>query len=575
MDNINLIEDYLPAYEELAQEDLYSTRERLVNYINTKFNDIDTVPNTVIGDLIVTPQAYTITAIEEGLNRILSDLNAENIANGIIYNCEFAKNWMSNFVNGPMFYKPASGVIRLYFSEAKNIVIDRSTQFKIGNDIFTLYLPYQGQFTTYLPGTSVPSEENGATLLDSGSGTYFCDVPVIGETNTAADTDAEPQNITAGTVASLSVNIDSLINAVALVDFDTGYTSKTPQEMAQLLKYTVYSASLNTRMGAIKFVKQACPFSESVYPILNGDKEALRCYRNQYGTATGCMDLYVRSKAYEFTETQTIRLYLSADKSAWEGTWSYTGQPYHIESITSDAAPELINIDSTITSTNTKNLGALAAYTPYEHFEIRIPDTLDEVGNSIYNPGVEELDGGGYKVYAEFKITYQTDPLLPSIAQTIENRDNAPINTSIMVRGFIPVVIDKFEIVYVREAGVVPDLETALTDVKYYLANLGAPDVYSDGEIARIMKSAGVKYMKNVNVQARIQWSIADKISNYEGIIEDVPTEPEITTSDGLRVSYPADGAVITPDTMYACSVRNIRYYLMENAVSFNEVKDI
>jgi hypothetical protein len=51
----------------------------------------------VIGDLIVTPQAYVITALEEGVSKILSDVSLENVSNGIVYNCDFVKQYLKNF----------------------------------------------------------------------------------------------------------------------------------------------------------------------------------------------------------------------------------------------------------------------------------------------------------------------------------------------------------------------------------------------------------------------------------------------------------------------------------------------
>ena len=78
-----------------------------------------------------------------------------------------------------------------------------------------------------------------------------------------------------------------------------------------------------------------------------------------------------------------------------------------------------------------------------------------------------------------------------------------------------------------------------------------------------------------VRVKAHVQWSVAQKINDYAGNIVDVPQEPIINTSAGLRVEYPAPTYQIEATDMYACSTRNIRYYLMENSVTFNEVKEM
>lgn len=559
----------MPDYAELQQPQLYEARERLVDFVRVKFSDVDVVPNTVVGDLIVTPQAWTVAAIEEGLSRVLSDLCTENIANGIVYNCDFVTKWLSNFANGPQFVRPMSGVIRLVFNTSDSIILDRSTQFRIRDSIFTIYLPYNGSFNIYPPGNVVPEGTNGAVLIDTGSQTYFCDVPVIGETVATGG-----QTVTASSEAEISVYLEHLTNASALTDFDPGYTEHSVVDMAKLARTTTYSASLNSRTGAIRYIQEACPFTESVYPIISGDRECLRSYRNTTGTAAGCMDLYVRSKSYEFTERQTLRLYFNSDTDAWEGEWPYVGQPYHLESVTCMALPAVTDIPCKIVSSSTNGLCGMATYTPAERFFISIPDTKGTDGNSIYMPRVVEEEGA-VRQYVDFILTYQTDPMLLSIAQTAENKDYAPINVSIMTRGFIPVIIDNFEVEYTRQAGVVPDLEYATKNIKIYLSGIGAPDVFAEGEIARIMQEAGAKYTKRINVAAHVQWSIATHIVDLEGDVVPVPTTPAITTSAGLRVSYPDDEAVISPTEMYACSVRNIRYYLMEHSVKFKEVKDI
>lgn len=586
MDKLNFIETYVPDYAELTQSDLYATRERLVNYLRIKFDDVDVVPNTVVGDLIVTPQTYTITALETGLDRLLSDLNLANLAENKVFNCNVARTWVRNFVSNEQLNLKASGVIRLMFSDNNVKVLPRSTQFVFnGQDIFTIYLPELGDFIIRKVGDIPPAGTNGTTLIDTGSGTYYCDVPVVGETGALADviTDITTEGevtynsttgraIEAGTSCTLNIKLDKLTAANALKDFDPGYRSFTIQGLAQYAQKTIYAAALTTRTGAIRFTELLCPFTESVYAICTGDKEMLRTYHNAYGVSSGCLDLYVRSKNYEFTETQVIRLFLTGDKAYFEGPWNYVGQPYHIESIRHSATAHVLNIPNVvITSTNQAGLGALAAYTPHECISIAVPALTDENGDFIYPVYIDEAG----RKYTDFNITYQTDPTFRAIASTIDSPDNRAVNTSILVRGFIPIIIDKFEVEYVREPGIVPTLPEALDRVKAYIGSLGAPDVFSEAEIAHIMQEAGVKYTKRINVHAKVQWSVANKIADYNNNIVDVPQTPSIVSSDGLRIQYPSDAVQLTANDMFACSVRNIRYYLLENSVKFKEVKDM
>lgn len=564
MADLNFITTYVPDFSELTQEKLYETRERLVDYVRVKFDDIDLNPNTVVGDLIITPQTYTIAALETGMERFMSDLDLGNVAEDIIWNCDFVSQYIKNFgVSQEDSLKP-SGVVRLVFTSDKTYTLDRSVKFSLGdeNQLFSIYLPNMGAFTIYPVGVIPPAGENGTTLKDSGSGVYFADIPVVG------DTGALETEVAAGTNGLISVEIPELGSISALVDFADGQDASSLPELAKRSRTTIYSASLNTRTGTIRYLDNVCPFVESKYAILNNDPEMIRGYRNGYGAASGVMDVYVRSKHYEFTEEQTLRLFLSDDGLYFEGDFDYTGQPYHIESITHPNSASL-NIPCEIISTNDMGLGALAAYSTSEKLFIRVPAGTNSSGDYTYNTHINSQG----RIYTDFVIKYQTDPMLRSIAQTLENQDYVPVNTSILVRGFIPVVIKRFEVEYIRENGVVPLLDEAEDAIKAYFGQLGAPDVYSDAEIARIMGEAGAKYVSGINVRANVQWSVANKIEDYSGNLISVPSTPAILSSAGLRVNYP--GRPITADDMFACSVRNVRYYLMDGALTFKEVKEM
>lgn len=573
MADIDFINDYVPATEELTVEEVQDVRDRLVQYSSEAFPDLVSAPGTVLGDLIVTPQSYTIAALEHGLDRIMSDLCLENVANGVVYNCDFVSSYLKNFCIDQSEYYPSSGIVRLTFSEDKQYNLDRSTQFKIDDQIFTIYLPNNGPFVCYSSQQLIPEGTNGSRLKYASNGRWFCDIPVIGNVGET--------NIPASSDVSISTYIPELLAAVTLVAFSDGVQTNTVEALAKKAQTTMYSATLNTRNGAVQYVKSTCPFVESVFAVKNGDRELLRDWRNPYGMSQGCLDLYARSNSYEFTEQQVLKLVLNStpdeNGDTWfEGYWSYVGQPYHLESITHQDV-DLIQLPHKILSSNDKNLGATAAYTQNEKLYVKVKNILQN-GDSIYTTFIEEGE-----IYAYFTITYQTDPMLPAISQTLENEDYAPINSSILVRGFIPVIIEDFQVVYVKKPGVVPNLEKAENDIKIYLSKVGAPHSYTDAEISRIMDEAGVAYTKNVKVQARVQWSVADMVLSYgntvdisnpgdESIMEPVPSSPVIRDSDGLRITYPNKGVPITADMMYSCSPRNIRYFLLENAIKFKEV---
>lgn len=569
----------MPATVELDPNDVLDTRDRLTSYINEAFPDVATQPGTTIGDLIVTPQSYVLSAIETGMDRVLSDLSLENVANGVVYNCEFVTRYIKNFGVDTAQYYPSSGVVRLTFNEDKDYIFDRSTQFRVNNQIFTIYLPNNGPFYCFSSEKQLTDGINGTTLKQISDEQWFCDIPVVGNNGEV--------NISNSTDAEISVNLPNLTSLVTLTNFTDGVQTNTLEDLAKKAQTTAFSASLNTRNGAVQYVKSICPFIESVFAVKSGDRELLRDYRNGYGISSGCLDVYARSKSYEFTENQVIKLYLNAQSTYFEGYWHYVGQPYHVESVTHEGF-DSTQLEHKILSSNDFNLGASAAYTQREKLYIKVTNLLAPNGQDSLFTTYKDEDGN---TYAYFNITYQTDPLLPAISQTVENEEYQPVNASILVRGFIPVIIQEFKVVYVKKEGIIPDLDTATNAIKLYLAQVGAPNSYTDAEIARIMGEAGVKYMKRIDVQARVQWTVADKVLSYgksvsesnpgdESVFEDVPTvglndQYIIRNSDGLRVVYPNPDVPITAETMYSCSPRNIRYFLLENAIKFQEVIDV
>ncbi len=568
---MDFINTYMPAAAELTQEELYDTRERLEAYCLSVAPDVETNPNTVVGDLIVTPQAYVLAAMERGLDRFMGDLDLANVAAGNVCNCDFVAKWLNNFsVDSSSRLRP-SGVLRLTFDASKDYVLDRGLRFTTGELVFSMYLPYKGEHYIRRPNDVNRQNENGTVLKDTGSDTYFADIVVVGEN------DMGESEISAGTAFNLSVEIPELVSCAALIDFDNGTETISIPDLARRAQTTLHSASLNTRNGAIQYVHSVCPFVDGVYATHNGDREMLRDFDNPLSVAMGCLDLYVRSKGYNFTETQQLKLYLNGEETAFEGEFPYVGQPYHIESVTNNNV-DVPNLEYVITSTFDplpgtygQYPGAIAAYTSKEKMSISIPDSLDENGDSLFEP---MIDNTGRR-YAYFTVTYQTDPMLQVIAQTVENEDYMPVNTSVLVRGFIPVIIDKYEVQYVREPGVVPDLESARTLIKEYMGNLGAPSVYSEAEIAHIMRDCGVKYTKGIDVKARVQWTVGQKCADRTGKIVDVMEGPIITSSDGLRINYPSAEASLVQGDMYVCSVRNIRYWFMEGSLTFKEIRDI
>ena len=88
------------------------------------------------------------------------------------------------------------------------------------------------------------------------------------------------------------------------------------------------------------------------------------------------------------------------------------------------------------------------------------------------------------------------------------------------------------------------------------------------------MQEAGVNYLKDIDVTAKVQWTVGTHIQNMQGGIEPV-LHTEIKSADDLRVYYPNNDETLVSTDMYACSPKIIRYYVLENSIKFKEVRDV
>ena len=556
MANINFIETYMPAYADLPATDVADTRRRLQNFITSGFPEVEMGPNTVVGDLILTPMAYTVTALETGMDHFMSDLDLANVAEDVIYNCDFVEAYLKNFNVSPEENLQPSGVVRLAFSTNEHQYLDRSIRFSFNEAVFQIYFATNAtSFEIFPVGTAIPAGADGAVLIDSGSDAYFADIPVVGVSGVV--------EVPASTPGLINTIAYSTLGAItALTDFDSGAVTKTLPQLASDTRKTVYAASLNTRNGAIQYVFSVCPFAEGAYAIISGDKEMLRAYDSSTTAVTNCLDLYARSKSYAFEEIQSLKL--TRKGSVYEGAFDYVGQPYYIEdvSITSVSNPISYEIIAD-TKADTPAPLPFVSYTPHETLTLRVKASKEVDATA-------DVDNTG-KVYILVQVTYKTDPMLRAIANTVESADNKPVNMTVMTRSFIPIIISRFEVQYVKKPGVQVLLGEADLRIRDYLDKLGAPDAFAEGQISKIMEEAGAKYVRSIGVRAKVQWSVADK---YKEGGDEVPFKdgPYIANASGLRISY-TDSEHTPPK--YACSIRNVRYYLEEGALTFSEVKDI
>jgi hypothetical protein len=92
-----LLRDYLPDITQLSIAQVLAIRKRFVDDLAANWPQLDTRPNSVAGDLGVTPVATLVAKAEAAVAMIQSDLNLGNVANGNIYNPAFVTAFLANF----------------------------------------------------------------------------------------------------------------------------------------------------------------------------------------------------------------------------------------------------------------------------------------------------------------------------------------------------------------------------------------------------------------------------------------------------------------------------------------------
>lgn len=587
----DFIAKYFPELSAISATKLKDTRERIVTYMTSGYPDLDMSPNSVFGDLVITPFAHLLAAHEEAMGRFMSDLDMENIANGVIYNCDFVKAYLGNFAVIDRNNLHSSGVIRIITCVDKEITIDRRTRYSFGTDnVFYLKLPHPGHFIIKPTDESVAPNTNGRVLKQLDLTTWAVDIGVVGVMN--------GDDVLKGSNGTTDVPDDDITGIVAVIDFTKGVPETSLPVLAEKTRSTFYSATLNTRNGARHFIAKEFPSVVASSPVINNDDEQLREVVSSLGIAEGKVDLFVMSNGFSNVDSQTIRMPLynpvpsPGNPSRFIIKMNFLNPPCFIDSIVSATQPKIDlgykggDLDAYIVSRSSNFSKApllQCAYSKYEDYFLCINMPLEDD-----EPLLTTIVGEGGVQYHDFTINYRSDPMVPVIADTVESQNVAPVGVDVLTKGFVVVVIKKLTISYVKTPGVTMALDTARNEIFSYFRNLAYSKVYSSSRIIDSMYYAGATEVVSIIPDAFVQWTVADKVcmATFDGTDEEVitdwndvvnnysftPPENLISTSAGLNVTY-VDTDLGTPGETYACiGKRNVCYLLDKANIVFTEV---
>lgn len=515
--NIDLVSTYFPKFNELTTDQLVSARTRAETVLREVYPTIDLRPGSPMGDVVLSPFAMFIAMLEVAIQRFASDLDLENVAAGTIYNCEFVENFIKNFAVFPQLSLKSTGVVRMVFNADKEYLLDRGTQFSSGTNVFTIRLPHIDHGSTHpgilkiLPvGYSPAPGENEIVLTDLGDGTYGAEVAVEGTMDTV---------VSAATEFTINTTIDELVVVYAVVNFDTGNPGSSLKVLAEKTRQTFPAASLTSKTCSKSFMLKEFPDLLGASALITGDSLMLRSTPNPFGVIPGRVDLYARSKQYDTVYEQTIKVKYEPSLDKYVSKLSLIANPYYIQSLSVldlDQATVSLTLNNGLTIYSKSNNFAKAplltcAGTSYEDLWVAFDMPRYTSGVNTGKPRLSTYTENSQQ-YTNFTIRYYTDPLFKYIEQRVSAVDVRPAGVDVLVRPFVPVLINTFNISYSKQTGVSVLVTNAQTEIYNYLRQLAYPKTYSNAKISDSMFYAGADDVTQIAVDARVVWSAANKV---------------------------------------------------------------
>jgi hypothetical protein len=570
--NYDIITTYFPSFAELADADIKNMRDRLSAILHAAYPDIDFRPGTAAGDLVLTPFAHLACAQEIAMNRFLSDLDLANVAQGIIFNCDYVTRYLKNFAVYAQDTLQSTGVVRLTFTADQAYEIDRRAQYQFGTDTFQLRLPDPGPMEILAVGIPREAGVNSRNLVELTPGVYVVDVPVTG---------VMTSQISAGDSGTTDYPITQMSAINALADFDFGLPPSSLAVLAQKTRDTFYSCTPNTRGGAAAFLQKEFPQLVGNSPVLNGDQEMMRATVNALGLTNGALDLYVQS-SQTVVETQVIKVpYFSGQGGGrFIVKLALANIPFSLDSVTSMGAPTLI-LEDIVTfsrSQSTQAPMASCAYSGLEDLWLTIGMPRDGSSNPLIPVDIDEDSNQS----GLFTLVYRYDPLLPPIIDLMTSAATTPPGVSTLTKGFVPLFIDSMTVNYRRLRGMTVLVDQARTEILAYVNNLAYPRVYANTKVADSMFYAGASDVVSIDIQAHLQWSVGQRIltpaapdpTTYAGALSGsyLPHPISINGSQSLQPVYNDVNIGTGSATFEACGPRNVVLVLPTTNLFFSEV---
>jgi len=508
---LSFTEEYFPLLEELSDEQIANAREQVVSELQPIMPDVDLAPGTPTGDFVVSVLALYKAGAEESNSRLMSDLDLANVADGLIYSCDFVKAYLGNFGVYDVENLTATGLVRLTYSSPAQRDIPRTSRFKFNTeDAWSLRLadPTADSIQVLSAGSSHTGAADTYVLAQTSAATWAVDLPVGGVLSAPIEAG------TAGTGTEVS---EDLIGIVSAIDFMSGLPSASLPALAKMARKVSFSLTAGSRASTKALIYRNWPEMSMASPIVPGDSEMQRVAA---GSAVAIMapaiDVYIRSSRDMQRETQSFRLdYVLTEAGDYEfrGVIPFLHRPSRIVSVewSGSTADSYVNTYTTYSKSSRVDLyGCLHCGTRYEDIYINLTPTETLGVPDIPVTDIEE--DGVTKQYAMFTIVYDADPLLETVSSLLESPDYRPAGVDVLVKSGPLSLIDDMVITYSKQQGVNTTLSAARERIEDYMVDAGFPDPFRVTEIHDIMRSSGTTRIVSVVSTGRTLVTAADRL---------------------------------------------------------------
>jgi hypothetical protein len=496
------VSTYFPDF--ISSETLQEVRARLQAYLGDAWPDVDMRPNSVFGDLVLTPATHLVAAMEESINRLLSDMDLANVANGVVYNCDFVQEYIKLFRADQDQLYESYGVLRAWSSTDIAITIGREARFAAGTSVFRLRLAEAGGLTINQVGTPRTLGENTLSWVQGPSGGYYVDLPVLGTMN---------EDVINGTQFLSSFEWTDLIRLTALTDFTPAYHANTLSDQARQTRTTFFAATPSTRQGLRAFLLREFPGLVGAYVACPGDAAQTRGTTNALGISTPVADAFVRSKD-DHMDTFVVRAWLDVEEDKFVGLIEAPSEPYLLESVAwvEDTDTEYVFGEYT---------GLLSAVAPTDndaapdwacghtdkrklYFILPMPEVegVDAISTSVHESAQ----------YADFVVKMRVDPMFRPMMDTLASTQNRLIGVDTLFRGPVVVRLNSITVNFRKFPGAEFKQTQARKAIAAYINGAAWPDTISESQIIDEVYYAGASGVDSISCDGVVFWSPATNL---------------------------------------------------------------